>query len=248
MLSCRNPGIFPDQALKLNPHHAIFPGGEMIELKDSLSYAIPSFNSTIPSGTKEIAKLLDGPGDVLRQRMRQAGDDILSQPIREVFYCLRARAKRHSKLILTHGSFFETVPAHQMVAESFALAAEERFHELGEPLSAGLREELKKIFSEQTTFSKIRKVPGASVHLRFRVMAEAVAEANLFNPKYYPEIRDDTLNFLLPLASADAFNLHLERIKIALLERGVGAMEKELRFTKMAHGVKGEMLLVQAKI
>jgi hypothetical protein len=243
--SCRNPGMFPDQALKLNPRNAIFPGGELIELKDSLSYAIPSFNSTIPTGTKEMAKLLDGPGDVLRQRMRQAGDDPLSLPQREVFYLLRARQKGKCKLVLTHGRFFETIPAGQLVGESFALAAEERFREMNKPLDPEVRGALKAIFSQQETFSRIRPVPGAAVHLRFRVMAEVRPEANLFQAKLYPDIRDNTVTLLFPARSADEVNLHLERMRIALDERNLSTMEKAIRFDKMACPLDGEMVLVQ---
>ena len=58
MLSCNNAGVFPDLAIKLNNDRSLFTGGELIELKDSKSYVISSFNSTIPTGKKNIRKLI----------------------------------------------------------------------------------------------------------------------------------------------------------------------------------------------
>lgn len=58
MLSCVNKGKFPDLAVKLNRNDELFSGGELIELKDSKSYSMASFNSTIPTGEKDIRKLI----------------------------------------------------------------------------------------------------------------------------------------------------------------------------------------------
>ncbi|GAB4535917.1 MAG: hypothetical protein Fur0020_03560 [Thermodesulfovibrionia bacterium] len=60
LLSCRNEGIFPDMAIRLNKDKKIFTGGELIELKDSDSYTVSSFNSTIPSGSKRIEDIVVG--------------------------------------------------------------------------------------------------------------------------------------------------------------------------------------------
>jgi hypothetical protein len=125
------------------------------------------------------------------------------------------------------------------------LAAEERFREMNKPLDPEVRGALKAIFSQQETFSRIRPVPGAAVHLRFRVMAEVRPEANLFQAKLYPDIRDNTVTLLFPARSADEVNLHLERMRIALDERNLSTMEKAIRFDKMACPLDGEMVLVQ---
>ncbi len=55
LLSCRSKGMFPDLAIKIN-RGGVFSDGELVKLKDSMSYMIASFNSTIPTGTKEMAK------------------------------------------------------------------------------------------------------------------------------------------------------------------------------------------------
>ncbi len=52
ILSCRNAGVFPDMAIRVNRDKSIFTGGELIELNDSDSYMVSSFNSTIPSRSK----------------------------------------------------------------------------------------------------------------------------------------------------------------------------------------------------
>jgi hypothetical protein len=58
LLSCRNRGTFPDLAIRLNKGRSRFTGGELIELKDSTSYSVSSFNSTIPTRKKNIVDFI----------------------------------------------------------------------------------------------------------------------------------------------------------------------------------------------
>ena len=60
LLSCKRVGQFPDLAIRICKTDELFNGGELVELKDSKSYSVSSFNSTIPTGTKEIAKVIKG--------------------------------------------------------------------------------------------------------------------------------------------------------------------------------------------
>ena len=110
MLSCVNKGKFPDLAIKLNSENVQFTGGELIELKDSKQYAVASFNSTIPTGEKDIKKLTAGQVNIIRTQMEAAGNNILSLPIRQVFYLIRGSKQSNTKVCLAHGKFFETVP------------------------------------------------------------------------------------------------------------------------------------------
>ena len=57
LLSCKRVGQFPDLAIKICKTDELFSGGELIELKDSKSYTVSSFNSTIPTGKKDIRKI-----------------------------------------------------------------------------------------------------------------------------------------------------------------------------------------------
>lgn len=67
MLSCQNAGQFPDLAIKINTTDKLFTGGELIELKDSKSYTVSSFNSTIPSGQKDIDKVIKGVNSIIKK-------------------------------------------------------------------------------------------------------------------------------------------------------------------------------------
>lgn len=74
MLSCIGDGKFPDLAIKLNDGNEQFTGGELIELKDSKKgYSVASFNSTIPTGEKDIRKLTEGKTNTIRTQMQEGG-------------------------------------------------------------------------------------------------------------------------------------------------------------------------------
>jgi len=198
LLSCRNEGIFPDMAIRLNKDKSIFTGGELIELKDSDSYTVSLFNSTIPSRSKEISKIITSEGSIIRQQMLSAGDDIDSLPIRDVYYLIRGRKKENIKVCLVYGSFFETIGIEDLIGQSFLQVLEERLKSRGENFDEDVKKKLLTILSEQESFSKVRNIDKASVKLRFRIMTEVKAEGNILNPKKYPEIKDDTLNLVLP--------------------------------------------------
>ena len=101
--------------------------GELIELKDSKSYSVASFNSTIPTGEKDIRKLVGGTANIIRAQMQEAGNDILSLPIRQVFYLVRGKKASDMKVCLSHGKFFETIPFQHLFPRH-----------LGKPLKNGL--------------------------------------------------------------------------------------------------------------
>lgn len=196
LLSCRNEGTFPDMAIRLNANKEIFTGGELIELKDSKSYTVSSFNSTIPTGRKEITKIITGENSNIKHQMEDVGNDIYSLPLRDVFYLVRGRKKGSVKVCLVHGSFFETVQVESLIKQSFLQVLEERLNESGEHISDDAKIKLLSLLTEQQSFSKVRNVEKASVKLRFRIMTEVKAEGNILNTKKYPEIKDNTLNFV----------------------------------------------------
>jgi len=101
LLSCRNDGIFPDMAIRLNKDRKIFTGGELIELKDSDSYTVSSFNSTIPSRSKKIENIITGENSIIKQQMEEVGNDIFSLPIRDVYYLVRGEKITIQKLVLS---------------------------------------------------------------------------------------------------------------------------------------------------
>ncbi|MFH0947627.1 MAG: hypothetical protein V1833_01330 [Elusimicrobiota bacterium] len=214
MLSCRNDGVFPDMAIRLNSDKSLFTGGELIELKDSDSYTVSSFNSTIPTGKKEIAKIVTSENSIIKQQMENAGNNILSLPTRDVFYLIRGKHNGKIKVCLVHGSFFETLKIDELIQQSFGQVLEERLKEIDEQISDEWKKKLLSIFSQQENFSRVRNVDKASVKLRFRIMTEVKVEGNILNSKKYPEIGDNTLNFLLPLHdNADEME-YMKKLKI----------------------------------
>ena len=201
MLSCQNNGIFPDLAIRINRSNALFTGGELIELKDSKSYTVSSFNSTIPAGTKEMAKIIKGENSIVKKQMEAAGDDIDWLPVREVFYLVRGKKQNNIKVVLIHGSFFETVKSTKLISHSFEQVLSERLQEKGINMEADMQNLLVDIFSEQENFSKVRNVDKSSVKLRFRIMTEVKAEGNILNTQKYPDIKDNTINLIVPCHS-----------------------------------------------
>jgi len=211
MLSCQNAGRFPDLAIKINTINPLFTGGELIELKDSKSYSVSSFNSTIPSGTKDIDKVIKTENSIIQTQMQEAGDDIYSLPTRDVFYLIRGKNRGNTKIVLIHGSFFETVKTNNLISQSFEQVLEERLKESGLNIGNNLKELLVAIFSEQESFSKVRNINNASVKLRFRIMTEVKAEGNILNSQKYPAIKDNTISLIVPRHTEEDKKLSIER-------------------------------------
>lgn len=211
LLSCVNKGKFPDLAIKLNKDRKIFTGGELIELKDSESYSVSSFNSTIPSGVKEISNIIGTGNSKIKKQMEEAGDSVLSLLKRDVFYLVRGRKSDSIKVVLVHGSFFETVKTTDLISKSFSQVLNERIKQSGIIVATEIRELLSDVFSKQENFSRVREVEKASVKLRFRIMTEVKAEGNILNNEKYPQILDDTLSFILPK--------HVEKDTIVIEEK-----------------------------
>jgi len=240
LLSCRNVGIFPDMAVRLNKDKSIFKGGELIELKDSDSYAVSSFNSTIPSRSKKIKDIITGENSIIKQQMETAGNDIFSVPVRDVYYLVRGRKKNHTKVCLVYGSFFETISIDNLISQSFLQILEERLKESGKEVSDEVKQTLLSIFSQQENFSKVRNVEKASVKLRFRIMTEVKAEGNILNPMKYPEIKDNTLNLVLPCHDDDEKSDLIRKMQIVF-----GSSLSSFNVFKTKHHFNGYFLVFQ---
>lgn len=146
LLSCQNKGIFPDLAIRVNTDKSIFSGGELIELKDSKSYMVSSFNSTIPSKRKNIKKIIIGKTSSILKQMEAVGDDVYSLPQREVYYLVRGRKKDKTKVCLINGAFFETIDIDELISQSFIQVLNERLKESGEKISGEQKDILLSIF------------------------------------------------------------------------------------------------------
>jgi len=244
MLSCRNKGIFPDMAIKLSRNGQIFEGGELIELKDNRSYSVSSFNSTIPAGTKDITTLISSKNSNIRAQMEHAGDDINSLPIRSVYYLIRGKNKNNIKVCLTHGSFFETIQKEDLIIQSFLQVIEERTNKANITMPDDLKRTISSLFTEQEIFSRTRDIEKASVKIRFRVMTEVKAEGNILNSKKYPEILDNSLNFVIPYKLEIDEKDHVNKMKQLLTDDEFSA----LKIFKIKHHFNGFFLVIQSPI
>lgn len=242
MLSCVNKGVFPDLAIKLNKGKSIFTGGELIELKDSKSYYVASFNSTIPTGRKNIRKVISSEHGTIYLQMQRAGDDVFSLEERDVYYLVRGRKKLHQKICLVHGSFFETINVKELIQKSFSQVLEEGLVESDIPQN--IKDALGLIFSEQETFSKVRSVQKASVKLRFRVLTEVKPEGNILNSKMYPEILDNTINLVVPYHSEDERVNVISKMTLVIGQRGM----QQIKVLSIKHPLNGWFVVFQENL
>ena len=239
LLSYKGRGKFPDFAIRVNPDGNP-PGGELLEVKDSKSYSVPSFNSTIPTGKKSVDELIRGRRSVIREQMEAAGDDIYSLWEREVYYLLRGKSKGKTKICLVHGSFFETVRVEQLIQQAFGQVLDERLEEEEYEISAELHDLMLRIFSTQDSFSRVRHVDNATVKMRFRIMTEVKKEGNIFNSRIYPAIKDNTLNFIIPDHPADVIALRKRYLRQSLSKSEI---ERGKQFT-ITHPFNGDFFVL----
>ncbi len=242
LLSYKRAGQFPDLAIRICKDDELFDGGELVELKDSKSYTVSSFNSTIPTGRKDIAKVIKGKNSEVLRQMNEAGDDIYSLPEREVFYLIRGKRKENRKIVLVHGSFFETVKVSELIAKSFSQVLRETMESGQTKFDDKTKAILETLFSEQTSFSKVRSVENASVKLRFRIMTEVKAEGNILNPTKYPEISDNTLNFVLPSHNKKDDHLNLDKMNVVFNDMN------NFKIFHIKHHFNGNFLVFQLSI
>lgn len=244
MLACKNTGQFPDLAIRLSTEDPLFTGGELIELKDSKTYSVASFNSTIPAGRKDIEKVIKTVNSNIRRQMEAAGNNTLSLPYRDVYYLIRGKHETNAKIVLIHGSFFETVKSDVLISQSFEQVLEERLVKYNIQLDEKAKSILVDMFSEQESFSKVRNVDNASVKLRFRIMTEVKAEGNILNKNQYPEIKDNTVNFIAPYHNEAEKEIVLRRFQTIFYK---GEIEKYSIFS-LKHHLDGYFLVFQTNL
>lgn len=249
MLSCSNRGVWPDIAIKLNDGDNLFTGGELIELKDARGFRIASFNSTIPCGKKDISDILRNRASRIRKQMEEAGDDIFSLPIRDVFYLVRGHIIKDSaprvRVCLVHGKFFETIPTATLVQESFRQIVKERLTESGTEISDSQIDKLVQLFDSREVFAKTRKVEKSSITVRFRVMTEVSQEANVLQ---YPQIIDNSLTLLLPIVDSGESKKYDELITIAFKDHDLYDVLNKIRKFEVKHVLNGPFQAYQLDI
>lgn len=243
LYSCWNKGVFPDFAIKINEDRSIFTGGELIELKDSKTYSVSSFNSTIPSGKKEISSIISSKNSNIYKQMEDAGNNIESLPVRDVYYLIRGQKKDHTKVCLVHGSFFETISKEDLISESFMQVFQEITDEHDQEMNQELKSYIKDAFSEQKNFSRVRSIDKASVKLRFRIMTEVKSEGNILNTSKYPEILDNTLNFVVPCDNKKEEEDILRKFRFCFSDKEL----EDFSIFKIKHHFNGYFIVFQTE-
>ncbi|TAL70051.1 MAG: hypothetical protein EPN82_05415 [Bacteroidetes bacterium] len=241
MLSCKSIGVFPDMAIKLNKDKSIFSGGELIELKDSVTYSVSSFNSTIPSKTKQISKIISSTNSSIYKQMENAGNEVFSLPEREVYYLVRGRKSGQTKICLISGAFFETINIEKLINESFMQVLDESIKNSNAIITPEVKTFLHNLFSEQENFSKVRNVEKASVKLRFRIMTEVKSEGNILNSKMYPEIIDNSLNLIIQCDSNQQEINILKKFNLVFNKKELN----QFKIFKLKHHLNGFFLVFQ---
>ena len=247
MLSWTAKDWFPNLAIKCNDGDKLFGGGELVLLKDSKSYSVTSFDSMIPTGEKEVRKATEWTESACLAQRHEEGKKVPSLSVRQVFYLIRGRKKSNVKVCLSHGRFFETIPVSTLISESIRHELEKQFNECGES-SASIKETLAALFSEPQTFNRARTMDRASVNIRFQVMAEVKAGANLLNPNQYPQIGDNTLNFAVPCHDGEEERLHIHRMQTAFRQMDASHLYSQMRVFLLQHHYNGNFLIFQTNL
>lgn len=259
MIAAQSHSGFPDFVLKTNPNGPL-PGGEFIELKDAKAYQIASFNSTLPSASKPVSSLAQS----IRDRLLQSGEDLDAVPQRDVHYLIRGIKRTPtsplSKTLLVSGSFFETIPANQVLANAF-----EQVAAASAPADLDVSDLARRLDIRQSHFAETRRVEGASISLRFRVMAQVDPRANLLSDARYPMIQPNTLTMLThapdlpaPSSADESYAWHQAPTPIqtslayAHLNQAFddidAALKAATRVSILQHPLNGQFFMAQAPI
>ncbi len=234
LFSFVNTTTFPNMIIKLNRNNSVFTGGELIEIKDSRSYTIPSFDSIIPAGKKKIEKVINNN---IKKQLQEKKENIYSLADRDVFYLIRGKKNGNVKTCLVHGNFFETVKADDLIAQSFYEYLNER--------NGNINRKLKLCLLELFENVKVRKpnIKNASVKLHFFPEAEVKAEGNILNSKKYPEIKNNTLNLVLPCHDDDEKVNLTRKMQIVF-----GSSMSSFDVFKIKHHFNGYFLVFQTSL
>ena len=239
-------GSFPDLAIRLNKDNTKFSGGELIEIKDSTSgYTVSSFNSTRPTGEKLIKDIApkNKSSRSIFSKMEAKGDDVYSLKQREVYYLIRGMKDNNVKVCLIHGSFFDTLPISTIIGKSFEQAIDDAISASKNDFNNKQIQSAKKVLLElpweQSHFSSVKRIPESAISTRYRMMFEGIQESNILNEKHYPEVRDNTLNLILPLKKA-GIQEYLDLLKIAFRNMG-GSYPKDTVMFNFEHKINSKI-------
>lgn len=232
-------GAFPDFILAWEDTKTLGDGA-MLELKDSRSQVIASFNSTIPSARKNLQKLTKLVKDSVykyEECFKGPGPDE-----RECFYLVRTHRGIRDKcqLSLIHGTFFETLPIKDLLSELW----KQLFRDANVPEDYSKASEyLSKLDREE--IAKTRVISSASIKPRLRIMSEIHREAN---PHNYDKIGYCSFNLILKPPEHIRPNQYKDWIWECFNNEKASLNESDVETFLLKHKRNGEYYVVQYKV
>ena len=208
---------FPTMALRLKPR-AIPTGGELISVMESKTYSVPPFKSHIPAGAVSIESLGHKKSCAVTRQMRTNGEDWRWLPVREVYYLIRGRRFSSTLVCLVHGSFFETVSCKQVVRKTLDRVLADYGDQDKQRFTPAALDSLARMLSQEIFSNRRRKIAETTVEFKLSIRAEVEHEVDILSPAYYPEIKDNTINLVIPYRSKDDFRGAWHYLKTALRE------------------------------
>jgi len=193
----KDSGVFPDFVLGRDAS-ATFGNGALLEVKSSKGGQLASFNSTIPTRMKALSELATSGSEgivcraaILADLPHSITQDWHDAP-RTCLYLVRTDAENSAKVRISvvEGSFFETVTQNELLTGVW----KELLTDAG--IDGSQQDEVAKALSglSQESVVKSRKMEGASVKPRLRLMAEVHPDGN---PHIYPAVSPGTVNLIV---------------------------------------------------
>jgi hypothetical protein len=219
---------FPNIILKHSPSNRFFQGGEVLSIIERKKYKPLQLDPPIPTTFANLGIL----------RLKSSSLKSLRKFKRPLYYLLRVRngIRGKSKVCLTSGAFFETVPAQEVLVRTLF---PDRFKQVTQS-DADL---LQKLFTKPISFCS-----DLGLKINVEMSVDILPEGNILNPAKYPEIADNTLNFVVPSHEQKEDDLHIQRMETAFGERKASSLFKQLRIFTIKHHFNGPFLVFQTNL
>jgi len=197
---------FPDFIFKSRRYKNRLTCGSLLELKDSKGGNISSFNSTLPTKSRNLEEVDIVNGNNLVSKITSIKDGQLAKFAdyhayqRKCFYLIRTyRDDYRVRVSLVDGSFFETVPKDHLIYQMFLniLQAHLNKKDIKIPTETlGQFQELLSHITDQTIIASSQNIEKASVRPRLRIMAEVHSEGNPHSSVYH-QICEGSFNLII---------------------------------------------------
>ncbi|MCQ3936725.1 MAG: hypothetical protein DPW18_06720 [Chloroflexi bacterium] len=167
---------------------------------------------------------------------------VITIPIEPIFtdkyFLVRGRKAGFQKVCLIHESFLGGVSAEYLSSEMFSQIIDENLTDVDKEE----KELIKSAVSFQKVLSRVGRLKKSSVTLKYQVEIEVKPQSNIFDPDYYPEILDDTLNLVCPFHSETEKEDLIEKMDAVVGAQRLG----ELKILQIKHPFNGWFLVFQA--